>query len=48
MARYSASTVERETIVYFFVFHEMGLVPSKTDTKYIDAITMNLDKILTA
>ena len=48
MARYSASTVERETIVCFFVFHEMGLVPSKTDTKYIDAITMNLDKILTA
>ena len=28
--------------------YEMGLVPSKTNTKYIDAITMNLDKILTA
>ena len=51
MARYSASAVERvqrETIVCFFIFHEMGLVPSKTNTKYIDAITMNLEKILTA
>jgi hypothetical protein len=36
MARYSASIEERETVVCFFVFHEMGLEPSKIQKPVVE------------
>lgn len=36
MARYSASADERDTVLCFFVFHEIGLEPRRTQKPVVD------------